>query len=32
MKLPNAHLVLVGREKITDHLLNAAHPDNNGKA
>ena len=32
MKLPNAHLVLVGREKITDYLLNAAHPDNNGKA
>ncbi len=32
MKLPNAHLVLVGREKITDYLLNAAHPDNSGKA
>ena len=32
MKLPNAHLVLVGREKIIDYLLNPAHPDNGGKA
>ena len=32
MKLPNANQVLVQREKITDYLLNPAHPDNNGKA
>ena len=32
MKLPNAHLALVEREKIVDYLLNAAHPDNAGKA
>ena len=32
MKLPSAHLVIVAREKITDYLLNAAHPDNSGKA
>ena len=32
MKLPNANQVLVQREKITEYLLNAAHPDNNGKA
>ncbi len=32
MKLPNAHLALVGKEKIIDYLLNAAHPDNGGKA
>ena len=32
MKLPNADKALVQREKITDYLLNAAHPDNNGKA
>ena len=32
MKLPNAAQVLVQREKIADYLLNAAHPDNNGKA
>ena len=32
MKLPNARLALVEREKITDYLLNAAHPDNGGKA
>ena len=32
MKLPNAHVVLVGREKNADYLLNAAHPENNGKA
>src|SRR5256885_585401 len=25
MKLPNAHLALVEREKITDYLLNPAH-------
>ena len=32
MKLPNARLALVAREKISDYLLNAAHPDNGGKA
>ena len=32
MKLPNAHLALVAKEKIEDYLLNGAHPDNGGKA
>ena len=32
MKLPNAHLAVVEREKIVDYLLNPAHPDNVGKA
>jgi hypothetical protein len=32
MKLPNANLVIVDREKIVDYLLNPAHPDNGGKA
>jgi hypothetical protein len=32
MKLPNAHLALVEREKIADYLLNSGHPDNAGKA
>jgi len=32
MKLPNAHLAVVEREKITEYLLNVAHPDNGGKA
>ncbi len=32
MKLPNAHLAIVEREKIADYLLNPAHPDNGGKA
>jgi hypothetical protein len=32
MKLPNAQSALVPREKITDYLLDAAHPDNSGKA
>ena len=32
MKLPNADKALIQREKIADYLLNAAHPDNNGKA
>ncbi len=32
MNLPNAHLAVVDREKITDYLLNPAHPDNGGKA
>jgi hypothetical protein len=32
VKLRNAHLALVERHKIVDYLLNAAHPDNGGKA
>ncbi len=32
MKLPNAGKAVVEREKIEDYLLNAAHPDNGGKA
>jgi hypothetical protein len=32
MKLPNSHLAIVEREKITEYLLNATHPDNGGKA
>ena len=32
MKLPNSHLAIIGREKINEYLLNAAHPDNGGKA
>jgi hypothetical protein len=32
MRLLNARLGLVTREKIADYLLNAAHPDNGGKA
>ena len=32
MKLPGANQAVVGREKITDYLLNPAHPDNGGKA
>ncbi len=32
MKLPNAENAVVEREKITDYLLNPAHPDNGGKA
>ena len=32
MRLPNAHLAVVERHKVVDYLLNAAHPDNNGKA
>lgn len=32
MKLPNADLALVEREKIIRYLLNAQHPDNGGKA
>lgn len=32
MKLPNAQLAIVEEEKILDYLLNAAHPDNGGKA
>jgi hypothetical protein len=32
MKLPNAQSALVPSEKITNYLLDAAHPDNHGKA
>jgi hypothetical protein len=32
VKLPNAHLAVVERHKVVGDLLNAAHPDNNGKA
>ena len=32
MKLPNAETAVVERGKIVDYLLNAAHPDNGGKA
>jgi hypothetical protein len=32
MKLPNASLALVAKEKITEYLLNPAHPDTGGKA
>jgi hypothetical protein len=32
MRLPNANKAIVEREKIVDYLLNAAHPDNGGKA
>ena len=32
MTLPNAALALVEMSKITQYLLNAAHPDNGGKA
>jgi hypothetical protein len=32
VKLPNAHLAVVERAKIVEYLLNAAHPDNGGKA
>ncbi len=32
MKLPNAHLAVIEREKITEYILNPAHPDNGGKA
>jgi hypothetical protein len=32
VKLPNAHLAFVDMRKVTDYLLNAAHPDNGGKA
>ena len=32
MRLPNAQNAVVERRKLTDYLLNAAHPDNGGKA
>jgi len=31
MKLPNAENAVVEHEKITEYLLNAAHPDNGDK-
>ena len=32
VKLRNAHLAVVERQKLVDYLLNASHPDNGGKA
>ena len=32
MKMPKADLAVVHGEKITEYLLNPAHPDNGGKA
>jgi hypothetical protein len=32
MKLPHSNEAIVERQKITDYLLEAAHPDNGGKA
>lgn len=32
MRLPNADLAVIESRKIVDYLLNAAHPDNGGKA
>lgn len=32
MKIRNADAAIVAQEKIRDYLLNAAHPDNGGKA
>ena len=32
MKLPDAHVAVVSREKVADYLLTTAHPDNGGKA
>lgn len=32
MKLPNSDAAGIAQEKIRDYLLNAAHPDNGGKA
>lgn len=32
MKLPNAHLATIDRQKITEYLLDPTHPDNGGKA
>jgi hypothetical protein len=32
VKLRNAHLAVVERHKVVDYPLNAAHPDNSGKA
>jgi hypothetical protein len=30
--LPNGHLAVIEERKVTDYLLNEAHPDNGGKA
>lgn len=32
MKLPNPDAAVIAEEKVRDYLLNAAHPDNGGKA
>jgi hypothetical protein len=32
MQLPNASKAIVARDKVEHYLLNAAHPDNGGKA
>ena len=32
MTLPNAHLAVIEERKVTQYLLNGAHPDNGGKA
>jgi len=32
VQLRNAHLAVVERHKVLEYLLNAAHPDNSGKA
>jgi hypothetical protein len=32
VRLRNSHLAVVERQKVVDYLLNAAHPDNSGKA
>ena len=32
VQLRNAHLAVVEQHKLLDYLLNAAHPDNGGKA
>ncbi len=32
MKLPNAERAIVDGAKVSDYLLNVAHPDNGGKA
>lgn len=32
MNLPNAHLAIVERRKITDYLLASEHPEGGGKA
>ena len=31
-KLPNAHLAVIDQRKVSDYLLNPAHPDNGGKS
>lgn len=31
-KLPNVHLALVDQRKVSEYLLNPAHPDNGGKS